>query len=66
MTYIIEIYTPGIAIDITTATYLYYDSLDDAIDIAAQYKSCHGDDIAINIYESINEYDAKRQLLKSL
>lgn len=66
MTYIIEIYTPGIDIDITTATYLYFDNLDDAIDIATQYKNCHGCDIGINIYSAINEYDAKRQLLKTL
>ena len=66
MIYIIEIYTPGIDIDITTATYLYFDNLDDAIDTATQYKNCHGGDIGINIYSSINEYDDKRQLLKAI
>lgn len=64
MIYIIELSNPGIEPDSLTASYLYYDSIDDAIDMGEQYKSCHGTDIVVKIYEALNEYTNKRKLIR--
>lgn len=64
MVYIIEIYTPGFEIDITTATYVYNNNKIKAFTIAVQYKKCYADEISVNVYEAYNEYTNKRKLLK--
>lgn len=64
MVYIIEIYTPGFDIDMTTATYIYKNNKIKAFTLAKKYKECHGSEIAVNVYEAQNEYTNKRTLIK--